>query len=69
MSEETLNALSLSISCPICHEFGVYLIKGTLERIDESELGHRKVRRLTGKCPNCAQNGRGGVIFEVCQWF
>jgi Zn finger protein HypA/HybF involved in hydrogenase expression len=69
MSEETLDALSSTISCPICHNIGVKLTDGTLSRLDSEALDYRKLRQLSGKCPNCAEDGRGEVFFEILQRF
>ena len=69
MSEDTLEALSSHISCPICHIPGVHLEEVTLLRIEEDDDGYRKIRHIRGICNNCEENGRGEVKIDVYQRF
>lgn len=69
MSEDTLEALSSITFCPICGAKGVNFGLGYLQRNDDCDDSFRKTRVLYGKCPKCAEEGRGEVYIMVHQRF
>ena len=69
MSEETLDALSGVVCCPICGEMGLNLTEVTLTRTDNPPTTFRKTRAIAGSCDNCYLEGRGEVKVFINQRF
>lgn len=70
MSEATLEAMSSTLTCPVCGcKNGILVKEYTLYRTDTIDKEYRKRREILARCEFCAEEGRGDVTFHITQRF
>lgn len=69
-SEDTLEVLSSTLTCPICGcKNGMVVTECTLYRTDKIDKEYRKRREILAKCEFCEEEGRGDVKIHITQRF